>query len=109
MKLDIESLLEEARPQVLESLKRELSQQISYDARNALSGEINKLVKQWVEDEIIPEVSKMLIESKDSILSSCVVSAEQIAKLLAESMLVKVKENVESSYKRNNIMEALFK
>lgn len=105
---DIKELLEAAKPSVIESLKKELSDGITYEAKAELGNQIRAHVKKWTQENIIPEITKSLIESKDGMISLGVKIGDAISEELVKGATASIKENMEQSYSRKQIFSALF-
>lgn len=105
----IEKLLEDAKPQVIESLKKELLSTISWEAQNECAKVIREHVHEWLLENVIPDITKSLIESKDSLISLGVNVAPAVCEKLAEAMTTQISEKLNSDWKRREILETLFK
>lgn len=103
----MDELLEAAKPAVIESLKKELTQGITYEARNEMSKMVQKHVTDWVKENIIPEITKTLIESKEGMISLGVKLAPVIVDEMVKSATETIKKNLESSWSRKEIFGKL--
>lgn len=100
-------LLEAAKPAVIESLKTELAKGISYEARQKCADMVRRHVEEWVVENILPEVTASMIESKDGLISVAVGLAPTVVDEIQKAVIVSVKNNLETSYKRKQIFDAL--
>lgn len=66
---EMNALLDAAKPAIIESLKQELTRGITYDVKQAAMEEVKKTVIAWVTAEVIPEVVKSLVESREGLIS----------------------------------------
>jgi len=105
----INEMLEAAKPSIIEGFKKEIANNISYEVKSAASRVIIEETTKWVKENIIPEVVKSLVESKEGLIAVGAKLAPQMVESLVEGALKDFKKNIESSYSRNKIMEAMFK
>ena len=108
MPVDIEQLVQQSLPSMLEGLKDEIKtaliRKIEWDCTN----QISKTVSDWVTENVIPEIVKELNESKEGLISVGVNLAPVMVEALTANMLESFKKKLESSYDRNKIYEACF-
>jgi len=105
----INEMLEAAKPSIIEGFKKEIANNISYEVKSAASKVIVEETTKWVKENIVPEVVKILVESKEGLISVGAKLAHPMVESLVESILKDFKKNLENSYGRNKIMEVLFK
>jgi hypothetical protein len=103
----INELLEQAKPSVIESLKNDLRAQISWDTKNTAGELVRKHVTEWVQEQILPEVTKQLIESKESLVSLGVCIAPALMEALTKAFTDAVSESLKSSWQRKKVFDAL--
>jgi hypothetical protein len=105
----IESMLEAAKPSVIESLQKELTNSISWQVKEGAQTQIAAYVKKWVDENVLPEVEKTLIENKESLIGVGVKMAEVMTDELAKSFTEAVKETLSTSYRRSEVFKALLR
>jgi hypothetical protein len=105
----MEELLEAAKPSVIEGLKKELSNSITYDMKNKVVGEIGKYVEEWTKRELIPEIANHLIESKEGLISIGKALAPALVQEIVKAMTISLSENMKQSWTRGEVFKALFK
>jgi hypothetical protein len=105
---EIQSLLEAAKPSIINSLKEELIRSLDYNVKQKAIEEISKFVVDWIKEEVLPEVKKELVESKESLISIGIKSAPEISNLIASELTKALKANLEQSWTRKKILENLF-
>jgi len=105
----IQEMLESAKPAVIESLKEELKGSVTREAKQEVIQMVRQHVKEWVQENIIPEITSSLIESKDGIISAGVKMGQGIAEELSVGMTQLIKENMESTWKRQEFFKALLR
>lgn len=106
-KEQVQELLDAAKPSVIETIKNDLIRNVSYDVRETAGRLIKEHVETWIKENVLPELSKQLIESKDSLISVGVAAAPQLVQQLATAMTESLAENLKSSWDRKKIFEAL--
>ncbi len=106
---EINKLLDAAKPRVIESLQEEISKTISYNVLAQARETISKHVADWVVANVVPDITKQLIESRDGLISVGAKVAEQLADELVKGMTEQISENLKHSWTRREILEKLFK
>lgn len=106
---DVNKFLEEIKPDIKESIKKELTNSLSWDVKDQALKQIKECIKGFIESEVIPEVQKDLIENKEGLISVGKSAAPLIVEELAKGMAKSVAEKLESSYSRNDMLKGLFK
>jgi len=94
-------------PDVLRGLREEIKERALYDAKNQALKEVNAAVTTWVKTEIIPQVHIALAESKDGLISFSTKLAGEITSAVSDSLIKSLRENLEKSWERKKIFEAL--
>lgn len=107
-KKQIDDILTELQPSIINTLKSEITKRVEWQVLDAVSTEISKFTKEWVAENVIPELKKSLIENKKSLVSIGISLSESITTTLAEELTKELSENLSSSYKRTAILKALF-
>lgn len=103
------SIISEAMESIKTAVIERATNQASYTAKNAIQASVTKIVSEFIQEEIAPDIVAALVASKETIITAAVVSAESMATQLAKAMTDKFAENVASSYNRDKIIAALFK
>lgn len=107
-KEQIEKIVADHMPDVVAGLKNEVRQDITRRVKEEAGNIIATAVREWVTENVIPEVIKGLTESKDGLVSLGVRFREVIMEQLIESMTKELKENLENSWQRREILQKLF-
>lgn len=109
MKEQVEEALQAALPSIVEGLKKELQQTISWQVKDAVTKQVVGIVTDWVQTEIVPEIHSQLTEQKEGLVALAPKLGEAITAQLSEALSLSVKEKLERSWERQKIFEALFK
>lgn len=105
----VQEALDAAIPDIVEALKNELVQGISYQVKQEIQQQVITTVRDWYQADMVEDVRTILVDSKLGMLGSIVPFAEQLQKQLLEGMLTDLTKNLGQTYSRNKIMESLFK
>lgn len=103
----IQELLDAAKPSVIESIKNDLIRNVTYDVREAAGRLIQEHIQAWIKENVLPELSKQLVESKESLISVGVAAAPQLVQQIATAMTEALAENLKNTWERKKIFEAL--
>lgn len=103
----VKELLDAAKPAVIESLKRELAQTISYDVKQQAARLINEAVTSWVNENIIPEITARLVESKDGLIALGAKIAPAMVEQLAEGVSKTIADKMKESWGRRELFKTL--
>lgn len=90
---------------VREAAKKDIEEKLKYSVSDA----VTVTVKQFLTDEIVPEITKQLVANKDKILESMLSSIDDIAKEFSKKMHEQAIDNlVEKPWNRREIFKKLF-
>jgi uncharacterized membrane-anchored protein YjiN (DUF445 family) len=103
----IDNIIENAKPDIINSLKTEAVKTITTNFNYAASNLITEAVKKWTAEEVIPEILSSLTESKDGLIQVGVKAGTEIVEEFAKAMTMQIKESMESSWKRQNLIKTL--
>ncbi len=103
----MDELLEAAKPSIIEGLKKELSQSISWEAKQTMQKQVVEHVSAWVQENVLPEITAQLVESREGIISVGPEMARLLVEQLAQGFADTIAKKMESSWERKKIFEAL--
>lgn len=104
----IQEMLDAAKPAVIESLKRDLQTQISWDVKNEASRIVKETVVTWVNENIVPEIVAELIESKAGLAEVGRKLAPPLVEAMVKTMTEEAIKNLGQSWTRQEIFKKLF-
>jgi len=104
----INEMLEAAKPSIVESFKKEIKDSISWDVKNTASKIVVEETTKWVKENIVPELIKQLVESKDGLISIGIKSSDEIVKILCESLTTALSEKLKDSWRRKEVLGKIF-
>jgi hypothetical protein len=105
----VQVALDAAIPTIVENLKRELIQNISWQVKNDVQKQVTEVVSAWFAENMVQEILTILVDSKLGLLGSIIPFAEQLSQSVTDGLMQSVTANLATTYKRDKIMEALFK
>lgn len=107
-KEQIDGMLQQALPSVVEGFKKELTQSITWQLKESAAKQVSEHVTKWVSSEVLPEVTKLLVESKDGLLSMGPLLGQSIVEAMAKSLTETLSTKLQSSWERKKVFEAMF-
>jgi hypothetical protein len=105
---DAAALVEQALPSIIEGLKAELKQSLTYEVRSQATQVVAAHVTAWVTENVLPELTAALVESKDGLVALGPVLAEGMVAEMAKSMSAALAAKLTNSWDRKKIFEACF-
>lgn len=109
MKDQVEAALQASLPSIVEGLKKEITQTVSWEVKNQVTKQVVETVKDWVQVEIIPEIHRILTEEKEGLITLAPSIGKEIITSLSVSLQETLTKKLEQSWERQKIFEALFK
>lgn len=104
----ISAAVADSMPNILAGLKEEITNRAIHEAREAAAALVKKTVTEWVSAQLVPEITKILTENKEGLVSIAPKLAAGITDTLAESVLASFKEKLEKSWTRQEVFKVLF-
>lgn len=105
----ISEMLEAAKPSIIEGFKQEIKQSITWEVKQKAASMVAEETAKWVKENIIPEIVKELVESKEGLIGVGAKLAPAMVEGLVASMTEAFKKKMEQSWERKKIFEAIFK
>ena len=103
----VDAMFKEAIPSVVESLKKELTANISWEAKEVAMQTIREYVVDFVKKEILPTIGEILLDEKEGMTAFGKPLSDTMSKGLADSLAAAFQENMKNSWQRKKIFEAL--
>ena len=103
----INQAVSEAMPDILAGLKREISENAIYTAKQAAWTAVQAAVTKWINENLVPEIIEVLAQSKDGLVASAPLLAQSVNAAMVEAFQDTVKKKLESSWERKKLFEAL--
>jgi len=104
----VEKALNDAIPQIVENLKKDIQSHVTWEIKEQISKNVIGAVNEWFEKEVLPEIKILLTTEKAGVLGSVPELANGINKLLADSLIETAKKKLESEYNKREVFKALF-
>ena len=106
---NVQELLDAAKPAVVERLKQDLVNAVTWEVKEHATAAIRDHVKAWVIDNVLPEVTEILIGSRDGLVSAAAKLAPALVNAMVEQMTADAVKNLSQSWTRRDLFEKLFK
>jgi len=103
----IQEMLEAAKPSIIESIKADVKQSISWEVKEQCAKQVRVHVEKWVIENIIPEITAALVESKVGLISIGASLGPAIVDTVVQSMTKEIGEKLSKSWERKKIFDAL--
>lgn len=105
----VEAALQAALPSIVEGLKKEITQTVSWEVKNSVTKQVVDTVTSWVQAEIVPEIHRILTEEKEGLISLAPTIGKEVVTQLSTALQEQLTKKLEQSWDRQKIFEALFK
>jgi len=105
---EIKSFLDENKSAILSTVKQKAIDRLVEQHRWDITEQISKVVNAFVIEEVVPEVKAHLMDIKGPIVEAAVRGISGLTDELAKGLAKAATENVANSYRRENILKALF-
>lgn len=106
---DLKEFLDANKTEIQRAVKEKMITGLLEQNRWEISGEIAKIVQEFVAAEIVPEVKKYLADNKGPILEAAIAGAAQIGDTLSKAIVERtVKKLKADSYEFRAVLKALF-
>lgn len=103
----INDLLEAAKPSIIEGLKNDIKQHITWEMKESAGKIVREHVSKWVNENIIPEITSQLVESKEGLIALGAKLTPVLLDSLTESFADAIKKKMENSWERKKVFDAL--
>ena len=105
----IQNLIEKSMPDIKKSVVENVASRMSWTVSELLATQVKEFVTAWVKENILPDLATYLLTNKDMLSGVAKETAPKVAQLFGEAMADSIKKNLESSYNRQKIFEAMLK
>lgn len=105
----IQNLIEKSMPDIKKSVVEHVASSMSWTVSDMLATQVREFVTEWVKENILPDLATHLLTNKEMLAGVAKETAPKLAMLFSEAMAENIKKNLESSYNRQQIFEAMLK
>jgi hypothetical protein len=105
----VQDALMASLPDIVESLKKEVKDSITWKVKSDLAKHVSETVTVWFKENMLEEIKSVLLEEKEGLISTIPEFSEKLSEELMKSMLDNMREKLSQSWERNKILEVLFK
>lgn len=102
-----QELVTTALPEIKEAFRASIRERATRELESVFSEVVKREISLFVETHVVPEVQKSLLENKEGLLNAAAKGAVESSKILTESIVDIVSQNLKSSYKRRDILKLL--
>ena len=106
---DLKKFMDENREAIQLEIKNKMIARLVETQRWEIQGSMAKVVNEFVEVEILPEVVKHLQAEKGAILSAVITAASGIGDLIAKKLTERAAKVVATEWDFKSVITALFK
>lgn len=103
----INEMLEAAKPSIIESIKADVKQCITWEVKEQCAKQVRTHVEEWVKVNVIPEITASLVESKSGLVSIGAELGPAMVAAVVQSLTKEVSEKLGKSWERKKIFDAL--
>lgn len=107
-KEEIEKILENSREEIRKDVKEKIKEKIVDNLSWSLDDEIKETIKDVVETELQDEIKKAVVESKEEIVKGLKPAFIEIGAKIAEELQNKAIDNLQKSWKSEEVFRNLF-
>lgn len=104
----VDALLKDAAPQVTSALISELKTCLDWNLKETAAELVRDHTTAWINENVLPEITAALVESKDGLVSLGLKVAEGAVQVTADALVQAIRKNLENNWDRKKIVEALF-
>ena len=104
----MQELIANQMPSILEGMKKELRETLTTQAVRCATDLVSKATAEWMNENLVPEIHRQLVESKDGLLVVAEEFGKELTIQLTEALSGSLKKRLESSWERKKIFSALF-
>jgi hypothetical protein len=106
---DLKEFLDQNKADIQQAVKAKMIEGLITQHRWEISGEIAKIVQDFVTAEIVPEVKNYLAENKGPILQAAIAGAAEIGDTLAKAIVERTAKKLKADgYEFRSVLKALF-
>lgn len=104
----LKEILENIKPDLKVSLQEEFKRSLTRQIQFQFDNHISQFCREWIDENILPELKKQLVESKDGFIKLATDGCNKVIDEMAIGMANTIKEKMNNSYHRSKIFQAMF-
>ncbi|GAA4108624.1 hypothetical protein ACFFTN_01220 [Aminobacter aganoensis] len=106
---DLKDFLETNKAEIQAAVKVRMIENLLSQNQWAISGQIAKVVEEFVTAEIIPDVRAYLADNKGPLLQAAIAGAAEIGDTLSKAIVARTAKRLQpDNYEFRKVLEALF-
>lgn len=103
-----DELVELALPSVLEGIRKELVQTIDWQVKEDAAKIVSAHVTAYIQENVLPEITRQLVESKDGLIALGGALGPAVIAAMTDALMEELKKNLQGSWDRKKIFDAMF-
>ena len=105
---EVNKMVEDSLEEIKQAVIADAKSSATWACKDAITSQVSETVSKFIEENVIPELLVSLEKKKSTIIKAALISAEEMAKALAEAMTNQLIENLGTSWDRKKIFQAMF-
>jgi uncharacterized protein Yka (UPF0111/DUF47 family) len=105
---EIKEIVESSHDEIVSTVKKQLQQQVIETMKYNFREDISKIVTEYTEKDLAPDIKKMLDAEKENILAelqkSCITIAAEVGKAMVETAT----KSLSNSYSSSEVIKKIF-
>jgi vacuolar-type H+-ATPase subunit E/Vma4 len=107
--INIEEEVKSAIPEVMNRMRQNIIDKITREAEVVALEAIRNAVREWVKEELIPEVRAQLDAGKAGLIAQSATIADSLSKAIGEALVENARKSLATGYTVKDIAERLFR
>lgn len=107
-KEDVQEIITDVTTNLKSEVVRDLTKTLNWEVSQESRKMVVEHVHEWVKENVLPDVTAILIEGKASLVNAAAQASENMCDALSDSLVAALKENLEKSWNRKKLFEAMF-
>lgn len=104
----LREFLDANKDSIQDAVKKATIERLIADHKWDISDATGKVVRKFLDDEIMPAVREELASQKNAIIAAAIKSVAQISDDLAQGLIKSAAKNVGDDWRRKEIVKAIF-
>lgn len=105
---DIVEMIERAKVQALQTSTNELARSFQHSIQEAARKKLEEMANEYLAEEVVPELKKHLLAMDAELKEAFKEGLAEIIRTVAKSLSAKAAENLGTSYRRADLVKAIF-
>ncbi|UOF76769.1 hypothetical protein [Caudoviricetes sp.] len=107
--INIDEEIQSAMPAIMDKMRENILDKMAKEAEIIALESIRRAVKEWVIEELVPEVRAQLDAGKAGLVAQSATIADSLGKAIGEALVNNAQKSLASGYTAKDIAERLFR